>query len=342
MKPAVSVIVPVYRVEEFLPRCMDSLLGQTLERIEIILVDDGSPDGCPAMCDGYRETDPRVRVIHKRNEGLGFARNSGMEIAQGEYIAFVDSDDYVERDMLACMYEAAQKYDADFVRADHFRETRDGRVLNAASVPPMREGLYEQEELRRTLLYPQFGLLPQDGGEKYVSCSVCWALFRREIIQNRGIRFDSERDMISEDLLLNLAYLMTCCRAYVINRKVYHYIVNDRSLTRSYLPNRFQREIVFFHEAEKRLREAGIYGECEMRLRRHLLDRLRRCVKGELCGNPQPSAGRENARKMMNAPEVLEVLADYPLARMPLKYRAVNTLIKYRCVRVLYRLREKL
>ena len=95
MKPKVSIIVPVYNVEKYLDRCMESLLNQTLKDIEIILVDDGSPDNCPQICDEYAKKDSRVKVVHKVNAGLGYARNSGLDVASGEYVAFVDSDDYV-------------------------------------------------------------------------------------------------------------------------------------------------------------------------------------------------------------------------------------------------------
>ena len=92
----ISIIVPIYNVEKYLDRCIQSLLHQTLKDIEIILVDDGSPDRCSQMCDEYAKIDSRIKVIHKKNAGLGYARNSGIEIASGEYIAFVDSDDYVD------------------------------------------------------------------------------------------------------------------------------------------------------------------------------------------------------------------------------------------------------
>ncbi|MDE6992490.1 MAG: glycosyltransferase, partial [Lachnospiraceae bacterium] len=95
----ISVIVPVYNVEKYLDRCVESLLGQTYRRLEIILVDDGSTDGCGAMCDGYAQRDSRVRVIHKRNGGLSDARNAGLAAASGSYIGYVDSDDWIEPDM---------------------------------------------------------------------------------------------------------------------------------------------------------------------------------------------------------------------------------------------------
>ena len=107
--PKISIIVPIYNVEKYLDRCMQSLLNQTLTDIEIIMVDDGSPDRCPQMCDEYAKKDSRIKVIHKSNAGLGYARNSGLEIATGEYVAFVDSDDYVYTQIYESLYVSAKK-----------------------------------------------------------------------------------------------------------------------------------------------------------------------------------------------------------------------------------------
>ena len=106
----ISVIVPVYNVEEYLPRCVDSLLSQTYEKLEIILVDDGTKDASDKICDAYAARDPRVKVIHKENGGLSSARNAGIDIASGEYLAFVDSDDWIEPDTYAHMLGIALKY----------------------------------------------------------------------------------------------------------------------------------------------------------------------------------------------------------------------------------------
>ena len=95
MNPLISVIVPIYNVEKYLARCVDSIVNQTYKNLEIILVDDGSPDLCPQMCDDYAEKDSRIKVVHKKNGGLSDARNAGMAVSTGEYISFIDSDDYV-------------------------------------------------------------------------------------------------------------------------------------------------------------------------------------------------------------------------------------------------------
>ena len=105
--------MPVYQVDKYLKRCVDSLVGQTLKDIEIILVDDGSPDGCPKMCDDFVATDSRIKVVHKPNGGLGSARNAGLEVAKGEYVAFVDSDDRVLPQFLEKLYSAALEKNTD-------------------------------------------------------------------------------------------------------------------------------------------------------------------------------------------------------------------------------------
>ncbi len=109
----ISVIIPVYKVEKYLKRCVDSVIAQTYENIEIILVDDGSPDNCGEMCDEYAKADSRVLVIHKENGGLSSARNTGVEHSCGEWIAFVDSDDYISSDYIECLYQAVKEYNAD-------------------------------------------------------------------------------------------------------------------------------------------------------------------------------------------------------------------------------------
>lgn len=109
MFPKISVIVPVYKVEEYLEECIESLVNQTMKEIEIILVDDGSPDHCGAICDQYAQKYSNITVIHQKNGGLSCARNQGLSIAKGEYISFVDSDDYVKENMLETLYNACMK-----------------------------------------------------------------------------------------------------------------------------------------------------------------------------------------------------------------------------------------
>ena len=128
--PEISVIVPIYRVERFLPQCIDSILKQTFQDIEVILVDDGSDDGCPAICDAAAERDARVRVIHQKNQGLSVARNTGIRAAQGGYIAFADSDDYMEPNMLEMMLGRMKKDGSELAVCNYHRVDEQGRELS--------------------------------------------------------------------------------------------------------------------------------------------------------------------------------------------------------------------
>ena len=127
MKPFVSVIIPIYKVEAYLPKTIESCLAQTLRDIEIILVDDGSPDSCPALIDRYTCADTRIKAIHKTNEGVTLARKAGLSIAEGEYIFYLDGDDYLAPDALESLYYPAKEKDADFVVGDFIIEEPDGR-----------------------------------------------------------------------------------------------------------------------------------------------------------------------------------------------------------------------
>ena len=124
----ISVIVPIYKVEDYLDRCVDSIVNQTYRNLEIILVDDGSPDKCPKMCDKWAEKDNRIRVIHKENGGLSDARNAGMRVATGDYISFIDSDDYISLDFYETLYNVALTQNADIVECSVVSCYEDGRV----------------------------------------------------------------------------------------------------------------------------------------------------------------------------------------------------------------------
>lgn len=127
-KELISVIVPVYRAERFLPRCIDSLLRQTYPQLEILLIDDGSPDRCGEICDEYQRRDPRIRVMHQENCGVSETRNRGLQEARGELIYFLDSDDYLPDHALARLHQIMQEKDADIVIGGHSRIEPDGYV----------------------------------------------------------------------------------------------------------------------------------------------------------------------------------------------------------------------
>lgn len=132
----ISVIAPVYKVEKYLEKCIESIVNQTYRNLEIVLIDDGSPDNCPAICDNWSKKDNRIKVIHKKNGGLSDARNAGMEISTGEYIAFVDSDDWIESHYIEYLYQAIQETNAE-ISACEVREVIDGEAAEPVLDEPL-------------------------------------------------------------------------------------------------------------------------------------------------------------------------------------------------------------
>lgn len=226
--PKVSVIVPVYNVERYLDRCLQSLLHQTLKDIEIIMVDDGSPDNCPRICDEYAAKDRRVKVIHKINEGLGYARNSGLDVATGEYVAFVDSDDYTSEDAYEVLYKKAQETKADIVYAGVIHQHKNGSVEDCFMLDHIFEGRDDMKIFLGNMIYDN---KPQ---KDTVWMSTCTGIYSRDLITNTGIRFLSEREYLSEDLVFHAELIPLCRKIVCIPKPFYHYCYNGSSLSRKF------------------------------------------------------------------------------------------------------------
>lgn len=232
-KPLVSIIVPVYKTEAYLDQCVQSLLGQTYEKIEVILVDDGSPDRCPALCDGYARRDCRVKVVHKCNGGLSSAREAGFTAASGEYILVVDSDDWIELDTVECCVETTLRDDAGCVQFSYVREYPNKSIEN-----PLFEADFSYDEdtseakIHRRLVGLTGGELRHPEKLDNLS-SICMKLYRADVAR-RG-RIVSERVVgTSEDTIFNL-YALEGCRVSYVNRCFYHYRKsNAQSITTQY------------------------------------------------------------------------------------------------------------
>ena len=148
-KPLLSIIVPVYDVERYLQKCIDSILAQTFTDFELILVDDGSPDNCPALCDAAAAKDARIRVLHQKNGGLSAARNAGLDVARGEWIGFVDSDDYIAPEMYETLYKAVQSTGADLALCDYVKVDETGALCTQTHVAVPQKSLTGRELLQK-------------------------------------------------------------------------------------------------------------------------------------------------------------------------------------------------
>lgn len=210
----ISVIVPVYKVEPYLDRCVQSIVDQTYKNLEIILVDDGSPDNCPAMCDAWAEKDGRVKVIHKENGGLSDARNVGMAAATGEYIAFVDSDDWIEAQMYQCLYEAMITTDSEIASCGARRVWTNGKPAQEL-LSENRNGILEQEAAMKALITSN-GMVQ----------TVWNKLYRRNLAN--AVLFPA--GLIHEDEFWSWQVVARARRVVTLKESYYNYLQRDNSI----------------------------------------------------------------------------------------------------------------
>lgn len=218
MEELISVVVPIYMVEAYLERCIQSIVNQTYQNLEIILVDDGSKDNCPQICDFWAKKDSRIVVIHRENGGLSAARNSGIDIAKGEYIAFVDSDDFIAEDFIECLYQACKESGSEIAQCRY--EYVDGNVLTKAKEPvtePMET--FSGKEMIA-------GMSWKDGAYNVVAWN---KLYQRHLFEN--VRYPEGR--IHEDEATTHKLFYHAKQVAFVYRFLYGYYTGGESITRN-------------------------------------------------------------------------------------------------------------
>ena len=224
-----SVVVPVYNVEKYIDRCLDSIMNQTYQNLEIILVDDGSKDNSGCICDEYAKKDKRIKVVHKTNGGLSSARNAGLKAATGKYVGFIDSDDDIDLTMYEKMVNMIQKYEVDFVMADYMRIFNDGSTFDKTI--NIDEGLYDKSKIEEDI-YPQ--LIMRGDIEYGPLLSVWHCLYRTEFLITNNIYFDEKVRWSEDNIFSSFVGYMANSFYYMKNQYLYHYYENAVSITTSY------------------------------------------------------------------------------------------------------------
>lgn len=333
VNPKVSIIVPVYNVEKYLDRCLTSLLNQTLQEIEIILVDDESPDHCPQMCDDYVQKDKRVKVVHKKNGGLGLARNSGLEVATGEYVAFIDSDDFVELDMMEKLYEEAACNHLDAIYTEFNTDDYPG-----IESPSYGNKLFQTHEDIEQLRLDIVGAEPTFKSCSKFQSSACKGLYSMEVIKRHEIRFFSEREYISEDLIFNLDFLQFSSRVQTSSWRFYHYCLNGASLSHTYRADRWQKLQKMVECIEDRADSFSQKDELGMRLTRTFLAYSKIAIGQEMNRNVSRTEKLKAVSDILATPLLQRKLKGYPIEKLPLRWRIYGCLVRHQCARLVYAL----
>lgn len=326
MMDIISVIIPIFNVEKYLRQCVDSVLHQTYKGLEIILVDDGSPDSCGKICDEYRQKDNRIKVIHKKNAGLGEARNTGLDVATGEYIYFIDSDDWMEPNMLQTLLNELKNENADFVMCG-FKRCAYGLEPVIDHHTEQKQTFIKQEVMEKLLL-PMVAQRSEVREDYTINMCVWTNLYKRSIIDKNHIRFLSERRYLSEDICFNLEYLIHTQCAVLLSDTFYCYRYNPTSLTCRYKGAEYEMLVGLYAEVCKIVDRIHIKGEPEFRKQRFFITKTREILFRLANSNLSFSERVAICKKILSDDILQRVLKEYPLQNYINKYRIPAMLMK--------------
>lgn len=330
-KPKVSIIVPVYKVEAFLEQCIESILNQSYGDYEIILVDDGSPDRCPEICDQYAKEYGQISVIHKKNGGLSSARLAGFEKARGEYILFVDSDDTIETSMVGELVFAMENVDAELAICGYHTVLND---VKTAKILPYEDGyIIKQEEILRNYINPLVGSLPL---EKNIPGFLCIRMHKKSLMDISF--FQSERVFYKEDHVFDLLYADSVKNITIVNKPLYNYYMNPASLSNCYRKNKWEMYMNLYYFYEKYLKERNIIG-CEVRLNYYLLASLFASIDNAVLSGEYKKYNQE-IKEIVQSELAKKALDFLKSAKMSKMQKVIGLLLRNKRYGLLYILRK--
>ena len=318
----VSIIVPVYNVQKYLPKCLDSIVGQTYRDLEIICVDDGTPDDSVKIIRSYMERDNRIKLISQENQGLSGARNTGVAAATGEYIMFVDSDDWIDIDTCKYAVGAAQEHNADAVMWGYVREfgqkTSEKKIFDDDMV-------FDDKETKHLIHRRMAGLLGAEltNPENADSLVTAWGkLYRTEIIKNNSLEFIDTKIIGTEDALFNLYYFGFVKTCVFINKPFNHYRKdNETSLTSRYKPRLFAQWTELYGKMQKYINKNCCPEEFSEALYNRICLSMIGLGLNELCNDGGNTSRIRNIRKILSSDMYKKAYKHLQLRYFPLYWK---------------------
>lgn len=330
-----SIIIPVYNVEKYLHRCLKSVLNQNIScSYEVILIDDGSTDSSSNICDEYSKKNENIIVIHKENEGLGHARNSGIRIASGKFCMFIDSDDYLLEGSVNHLIKSLKENNADTVIAGFTRENKFKKQKKIKNV--LSGKAFTEKEILTEVLERMLGPLPN--GRDYIEMSVWKCIFSMDIIKKNDILFPSEKDFISEDIPFDFEYYSKCKKVCISDDCGYVYCENDNSLTQRYNFQRFEKQKMMYLFLVNKIALFEFSNTAYLRIMNNFLGNVRHSIKQEVLFRKQH--GRDvalsNIDKIIYDENLRILVSKFPMIENPIKQRVFNYLIYKKCTKAIY------
>ena len=323
----VSIVVPVYNVEKYLEECVSSITRQTYSNLEIILVNDGSSDNCPKICETWKKKDNRIKVIHKENAGLGMARNTGIDHATGQYICFFDSDDYIRVDTIEKCYQEITKESADVALFGYSRADGSGNIVRRA-IPYTDERVYSGEVVQSEFLPELISGKPQTRTKNHLWMSACMAMYSMELIGRANWQFVSERKIIAEDAYSLLLLYKHVKKVVVIPQAFYVYRKNEQSLTSTYRKDRYQKIKYFYEHSCEASRQCGYSKEVIERLRRVYLSFTIAAMKQIVNADMSMREKRMELQAIIHDTKLQEVIKEVNVQYQPIVRKVLFVVIR--------------
>lgn len=330
----ITVVIPVYNVEAYLDRCVESIVKQTYQTLQIVLVDDGSPDKCPEMCDRWAKGNSKIEVIHKQNSGLGLSRNEGLKKAKGAYVCFVDSDDYIHETTIEKLYRRIKEKDSDICYYGCV-DVVDG--VESAKEPPQKlyhEGKEVQTEFAARLI----GNATGENDVLFSGMSACYAFYRVNFLRQNGVEFHSEREKyISEDLIFNLSACSCAERITILPESLYYYVIRlSDSLRSTYRADRFEKSKLMYLKLVEYSEQFGLGESGRHRAEKYLLQTSIACAKMELLTKKIKKEILQTLRTYIKDETLKNIVRQYPIEMLPWKQRLFSLCVRYQSVHGMY------
>ena len=317
-KGLVSIVVPIYKAENYLNRCVESIVNQTYTNLEIILVDDGSPDNCPQICDQWAEKDSRVKVIHQDNGGLSSARNQGMSIATGEYICFFDSDDYVDLNTIRHAYDLVEKHQAEVVVYGYHNVNSNGEIVGTR-IPRGEQEAYAGEAVQEEFLPEIVARDPRTGVGMGAVLSAWSMMASLELIRRENWSFVSEREILSEDVYSLLALYKYVNKVAILSEALYYYCENLSSVSRIYRPDRYARSVDCYLKCLELCEKNGYSAEVKRRCATPFVANVFATMKQTVTCFEDKAKAVAELKPMVDDPVLQRVLREKKGDKEPLK-----------------------
>lgn len=331
----ISVIVPVYNVEYYLSECVDSLLGQTLKDIELILVDDESSDNSSCICENYAKNDSRITVIHKKNGGLGLARNSGLKCISGEYVIMIDSDDMIKpNNALETLYHVCKKdsLDACFFCFTRFTENSECFCNDGLS----DYTIFDSPQKVRSFCLDMVGTHPEYPKDNRYEFSACKVLYSVRIIKDNQLSFLSERIYASEDVFWNVDFLCHCNKIAFLPEGYYYYRYNSQSISHSVSDAKICAIDNSASYMKKHLAKYFSINEMELSYKRFLLRTLRVSLKSIIFTDKTIFEKFSMMKQCIAKENYKDLFCSYPYRRLPLVPKVYYWLAKHKFILPIY------